>query len=101
MNLKHTEGCHKAVGSKYLVESSAAPYCKSKYPTHLVVVDARTQHKLISVPKCVSLSRTSEKSQELLQKILRAVPERSRDEIEEIVREDFVKWGEGNISDFE
>ena len=33
----------------------------------------------------------SEKSHELLTKILRAVPERSRDELDEIVGEDFVK----------
>ena len=42
MNLKHSEGYHKTVGSKYLVGSSAASGCKSNYPTHLVVVDART-----------------------------------------------------------
>ena len=51
--------------------------------------------------KCVQLSRMSEKSHELLKKILRAVPERSRDELEEIVGEDFMKWGEGNISEFQ
>ena len=35
------------VGSKVLVGSSMAPYCNSKYPTQLVVIDARTQHRLI------------------------------------------------------
>ena len=69
------------------------------------VVDARPQHRLIyqllSVPKCVRLSRISERSHELLRKILRAVPERPRDEVDEIVGEDFVKWGEGNISEFQ
>ena len=39
----------------------------------------------------------SEKSHELRTKILRAIPERYKDEIDEIVREDFVKWDEGNI----
>ena len=34
-------------------------------------------------------------------KILRSVPERSREEIEEIVGEDLVKWGEKNISEFQ
>ena len=43
----------------------------------------------------------SEKFHEPLTRILREVPERSRDEIEEIVGEDFVKWGEGNISNFQ
>ena len=61
MNLKHSEGYYKTVGSKNLVGSSAASYCNSKYPTHLVVVDARLEHRLIdqlfSVPKCVRLSR--------------------------------------------
>ena len=100
MILKHSGGYHKTIGSKYLVGFSAAPYCNKKNPTHLVVVDARTQHLLIdqlfSVPKCVRLSRKSEKSHELLRKILEAVPERSWDELEEIVGEDFVKLGEGN-----
>ena len=71
----------------------------------MVLVDARTQHRLIdqlfSVPKCVRLSRMSERSHELLRKMLRAVPERSRDELEEIVGDTFVKWGEGNISEFQ
>ena len=57
--------------------------------------------QLFSVPKRVRLSRMSEKPHELLTKILRAVPERSRDEIEEIVGDNFKKWGEGNISEFQ
>ena len=71
----------------------------------MVVVDARTQHRLLdqlfSMPKCVRLSRISEKSHEFLRKIVRAVPERSSDELEEILGEDFVKWSEGNISEFQ
>ena len=43
----------------------------------------------------------SEISHELLKKIHRAVPERSRNELEKIVGEDFMKWGEGNISEFQ
>ena len=34
-------------------------------------------------------------------KILRAVPERSRDELEEILGGDFVKFDYGNISEFQ
>ena len=34
-------------------------------------------------------------------KILRAVPERSRNELEEIAGESFVKMGEGIVSDFQ
>ena len=43
----------------------------------------------------------SKKVHELLTKILRAVPERSRDKLEEIGGENFVKWGDGNVSDFQ
>ena len=42
MNLKDSE-----TGSRYLVGSSSAPYCSSRYPTHMVVMDARTQQVLI------------------------------------------------------
>ena len=103
--VKHSEGYHKTVGSKYLVGSSAPPYCNSKHPTNLAMVDARVQHRLIdqlfSVPKCVRLSSMSEKSYELLVKILRAAPEGSRDELEEIVEEVFAKLGDGTISEFQ
>ena len=55
MNLKDSEAYHKPTGSKYLVGSSSAPYCSSRYPTHMVVMDVRTQQVLIdqlfSVPK--------------------------------------------------
>ena len=40
MNLKHSMGYHKTVGLKYLVGSSAAPFCNSKCRRLLVVVDA-------------------------------------------------------------
>ena len=65
MNLKVSEAYHRQTGSKYLVGSSSAPYCNSRYPTHMVVRDARTQQVLVdqlfSVPKCVSLARMSRK----------------------------------------
>ena len=64
MNLKHSEGYHKTVGSKYQMRSNLAPYCKSKYLTHLLIVDAKTQNRLIgqffSVSMCVRLSKMSE-----------------------------------------
>ena len=43
MNLKDRQAYHKPTGSKYLVNSSSAPYCSSKYPMHMVVMNARTQ----------------------------------------------------------
>ena len=81
MNLKDSEAYHKPTGSKYLVGSSSAPYCSSRYPKHMVVMDARTHQvfidQLFSVPKCVRLARMSERSHDLLAMIFRAVPKRS------------------------
>ena len=77
MNLKDSEAYHRPTGSKYLVGSSSAPYCNSRYPTHMVLMDGRTQQvfvdQLFSVPKCVRLARQSERSYDLLAKIIRAV----------------------------
>ena len=42
LNLKDSEAYHRPTGSKYLVVLSSAPYFNSKYPTHMVVMDART-----------------------------------------------------------
>ena len=53
------------------------------------------------MPKCVRVTKTSEKAHELLTKILRAVPERSRDELEGIVGENFAKVDDGKISEFQ
>ena len=47
MNLKDSEAYHRPTGSKYLVVSSSAPYCNRKYPTHMVVMDARMQQVLV------------------------------------------------------
>ena len=66
MILKDSEDQHRPTGSKYLVESSSARYCNSKYPTQMVVPDWRTQQVLIdqffSVPKSLRLARVSERS---------------------------------------
>ena len=105
MNLKDSEAYHKPTGSKYLVGSSSAPYCSSRYPTHMVVMDARTQQVLIdqlfSVPKCVRLARMSERSYDLLAKIFRAVPKRSEGELQDVVGEEFLRLNEGNVSEFQ
>ena len=45
MNLKDSEDHRRPTGSKYLVGLSSAPYCNSKYPTHMVVV----------IPQCMSV----------------------------------------------
>ena len=105
MNLKDSEAYHNSTGSKYLVGSSSAPYCSSRYPTHMVVMDARTQQVLIdqlfSVPKCVRLARISERSYDLLAKIFRAVPKRSEGELQDVVGEEFLRLNEGNVSEFQ
>ena len=66
MDLKDSEIYHRHTVSKYIVCSSSAPYCNFKYPTHMVVLDARTQQVLVdqlfSVPSFVRLARMSERS---------------------------------------
>ena len=105
MNLKDSETYHRPTGSRYLVGSSSAPYCKSRYPTHMVVMDAMTQQvlfdQILSVPKCVRLARMSESSYDLLTKIIRAVPKRSEGELQDIVGEEFMRLSEGNVSAFQ
>ena len=78
MKMKDSEVYHRTTGSKHLVGSSSAPYCHIRYPTHMVLMDARTQQVLIdqlfSVPKCLRLARMSKRSYDLLAKVIRAVP---------------------------
>ena len=105
MTLKVSEAYHRPTGSKYVVVSSSAPDCNSRYPTHMVVMDARTQQVLVdqlfSGPKCVRLARMSERSYDLLAKIIRAVPKRSEGELQDVVGEEFMRLNEGNVSEFQ
>ena len=105
MKLKDIEAYHRPTGSKYLVGSSSAPYFNSRYPTHMVVMDARTQQVLVdqlfSVPKCVRLARMSERSYDLLTKIIRAVPNRSEGELQDVVGEECMRMSEGKVSEFQ
>ena len=105
MSLKDSEAYHRPTGSKYLVGSSSAPYCNSRYHTHMVVMDARTQQVLIdqlfSVLKCVRLARMSERSYDLLAKVFWAVPKRSEGELQDVVGEEFMRLNEGNVSEFQ
>ena len=57
--------------------------------------------QLFSEPKCVRLSRMSERSYDLLTKIIRAVPKRSEGELQDVVGEDFMRLSEGNVSEFQ
>ena len=105
MNLKDSEAYHRPVGSRYLVGPISAPYCKSRYPTHVVVMDAKTQQvlfdQLFSLPKCVRLARMSERSYDLFAKIIRAVAKRSEGELQDVVGEEFMRLNEGNVSEFQ
>ena len=104
MNLKDSEAYHRPTGSKYLVGSSSAPYCNSRYPTHMVVMDARTQQVLVdqlfSVPKGVRLARRSEKSHDFMTKIFRVVPKRSEGELQDVLGEEFMRLRYGVVSEF-
>ena len=71
----------------------------------MLVMDARTQqvlvHQLFSVLKCVRLARMSERSYDLLTKIIRAVPKRSEGELLDVGGENFMRLSEGNVSEFQ
>ena len=71
----------------------------------MVVMDAMTHQVLVdqlfSVPKCVRLSRMSERSYDLLTKIIRAVPKRSGGELQDVLVEDFTRLSEGTASEFQ
>ena len=105
MNIRHSETCRRPSGARYLVGSTLAPMCKSRYPGHFVAVDVKSTRTIVdqafSVPKCVRLTRMSEKSYELLCKMLSAVPERSKKELESILGRKFMGYVSGNFSDFE
>ena len=105
MNLKNSEKHRRAAGSKYLGVSSSAPYCNSRYPTRMMVLDANTQQVLIdqlfSVPKYVMLVRMSERSYDLLMKIIRTILRRSEGKLQDAVAENFVKLSELNVIEFQ
>ena len=88
-----------------MVGSTLAPMCKTRYPVHFVAVDVKSTRTIVdqafSVPKCVRLARMSERSNEILLKLLSAVPERTKEELESILRKKFMGYVSGNFSDFE
>ena len=105
MNIRHSETYRRPSGARYLVGSTLAPMCKSRYPVHFVAVDVKSTRTIVdqafSVPKCVRLARMSEKSYKLLCKIFSAVPERTKEELEAILGRKFMGYASGNFSDFE
>ena len=105
MNIRHSETYRRPSGARYLLGSTLAPMCKSRYPVHFVAVDVKSTRTIVdqtfSVPKCVRLTRMSEKSYELLCKMFSAVPERKKEELESILERKFMGSVSGNFSDFE
>ena len=105
MNIWHSETYRRPSGARYLVGSTLASRCKSRYPVQFVAVDVKSTRTIVdqafSVPKCVRLARMSEKSYELLCKIFSAVPEKTEEELESILGKKFMGYASGNFSDFE
>ena len=105
MNIRHSETYRRQTAARYLVGSTLAPMCKSRYPVHFVAVEVKSTRTIVdqafSVPKCVRLARMSEKSYDLLFKIFSAVPERIKAELESILGKKFMGYATGNFSDFE
>ena len=105
MNIWHSETYHRPSGAQYLVGSTLAPMCKSRYPVHFVAMDVRSTRTIVdqafSVLKCVRLVRMSEKFYELLCKMLSAVPDRTKEDLEPILRKKFMGYASGKFSDFE
>ena len=105
MNIRHSETYRRPSGARYLMASTLALMCKSKYPVHFVAVDVKSTKTIVdqafSVPKCVRLARMSEKSYEILCKMFSAVPERTKEELEPILGKKFMGDASGNFSDFE
>ena len=83
MNIRHSETYCRPSGARYLVGSTLAPTCKSRYPVHFVAVDVKITRTIVdqafSVPKCVRLARMSEKFYELVCKTFSTVPETTKE----------------------
>ena len=72
---------------------------------HFVAVDEKSTRTIVdqafSVPKCVRLTRMSEKSYKLLCKMFSAVPARTKEDLEPIMGRKFMGHVSGNFSAFE
>ena len=104
MNIRHSETYRRPSGAQYLVGSTLAPMCMSRYPVHFIAVDMKSTRTIMdqafSVPKCQN-ARMSEKSYELMCKVFSAVSERTKEELESILGKKFMGYASGKFSDFE
>ena len=68
INIRHSETYRRPSGARYLVGSTLAHMCKSRYPVHFVALDVKVTRTIVdqafSVRKCVRLERMSEISYE-------------------------------------
>ena len=105
MNLKQSDAYQTPSDVRYVMGSTVTPLWKSRYPIHFVTVDVKSMRTVVdqpfSVPKCVRLARMPEKSYELLCKIIAAVPERTKNQLELILGRKFMGYAGENFSDFE
>ena len=64
MNIRHSETYRRPTGARFLVGSTLAPMCNSRYPVHFVAGDVKSTRTIVdqafSVPKCVGLAKMSE-----------------------------------------
>ena len=93
MNIRHSETYRRPSVARYLVGCTLALMCKSRYPVHFVAVDVKSTrtivHQAFSVPKCVKIL---ENSYELLYKIISAVPDGTKEELESILGKKFMGY---------
>ena len=72
---------------------------------HFPAVDVKSTRTIVdqafSAPKCVRQAKMSENFYEFLRKMLSAVPERTKEELESILGKKFMGYASGNFSDFE
>ena len=99
MNIRYSETYRRPTRARFLVGSTLAPMCKSRYPVHFVAVDVKSTRTIVdqafSVPKCVRLARMSEKAYNLLCKMFSTVPERTKEELESILGKKFIGYASG------
>ena len=105
MKIRLSETYRRPSEARYLVGSTLAPMCKSRYPVHFVAVDEKSTRAIVdqtfSAPECVRLARMSERSYKLLCKIFAAVPGRTKDKLELLLGKKFMGYARGNFSNFE
>ena len=63
MNMRHSETYRRPSGARYLLGSTLAPMCKSRYPVHFAALNVKITRTILdqsfSVPKCVRLATMS------------------------------------------